>query len=96
MGGHAPSIPYQTDPLGRPLLEQPQSRAYPTSSAAACVPVVPPTSAGFGPSVTLSDPLGGTTHMLQPPHPQQRHQGSTRIQVGHHDFLVYNIQCCQH
>ena len=88
MGGHAPSIPYQTDPLGRPLLEQPQSRAYPTSSAAAgCVPVVPPTSAGFGPSVTLSDPLGGTTHMLQPPHPQQRHQGSTRIQVGHLHFL---------
>ena len=36
-----------------------------------------------GPQVTLSDPLGGTTHMLNPHHTVSNHPAaSTRIQVG--------------
>ena len=66
VGGHAVSA-YPSDPLGR----RSQSRAYPGGTAGVGVP-----STGHGPSVTLSDPLGGTTHMLNPHHP-----GSTRIQV---------------
>ena len=66
IGGHAVSA-HPSDPLGRSS----QSRAYPGGHAGVGVP-----SKGRGPSVTLSDPLGGTTHMLNPHHP-----GSTRIQV---------------
>ena len=66
IGGHAVSA-HPSDPLGRSS----QSRAYPGGNAGVGVP-----SKGRGPSVTLSDPLGGTTHMLNPHHP-----GSTRIQV---------------
>ena len=73
IGSHAPSTAFPTDPLGRPLIE-PQSRAYPAPGGVG----VP--SKGRGPSVTLSDPLGGTTHMLNP-HLSNR-PGSTRIQVG--------------
>ena len=35
-----------------------------------------------GPSVTLSDPLGGTTHMLNPHQTLNHPAASTRIQVG--------------
>lgn len=87
-GGHAlagatPSGSYATDSLGRPVLGHHQfpstSASRPYSSA------VGVSRGGRGPSVTLSDPLGGTTHMLNPPpalHHSNRHPDATRIQVG--------------
>ena len=80
------------DPLtGRPISGDPtrvslhHQYSVPSSSRPpySSVPlgVTPPnTRGGRGPSVTLSDPLGGTTHMLNPHH--SNHPASTRIQVG--------------
>jgi hypothetical protein len=93
-GGHAHATPssYAIDALGRSIMPDPSRQYHQFSSNAtgarpypgvAGVGVVP-TSRGRGPSVTLSDPLGGTTHMLAPPshHHSNHHPGSTRIQVG--------------
>ena len=102
-GSHAhatPSGSYATDSLGRPILG-PDLRQHAGSHAQ--FNQAAPSSrqyisgrGGRGPSVTLSDPLGGTTHMLNPPthlH-TNRHPDSTRIQVGwacHAQFfLIYN------
>ena len=70
LSGHAVQV-QGYDSLGRPLDRHryANSQACPRGRA--------------GPSVTLSDPLGGTTHMLNPPpHHHSNHPGSTRIQVS--------------
>ena len=81
--GATPSGTYATDSLGRPIIGPPSGHGSHQFST------TPPSRqyisgrGGRGPSVTLSDPLGGTTHMLNPPsHHTNRHPDSTRIQVG--------------
>ena len=98
LGGNAQSgYPPSIDPLtGRPTCDPRNlhhqysvpgsSRSGPPYSS-----VNPGNRGGrSGPSVTLSDPLGGTTHMLNPHHTVSNHPAaSTRIQVGFRYTVVF-------
>ena len=81
-GSHAHATPtgtYATDSLGRPVLGPDPRQIYHQNQSSRSYFNA---RGGRGPSVTLSDPLGGTTHMLNPPANLHRHPDSTRIQVG--------------
>ena len=84
-GSHDHATPtgsYTTDSLGRPVFgPDPRQLHHQFSNPQSSRPYLS-ARGGRGPSVTLSDPLGGTTHMLNPPVNLHRHPDSTRIQVG--------------